>query len=683
MSLNKDFFERKTNITAKVICDSISEQGVRLTTFEIEYPRFIHSELMTHRTLSKNSSSSRAIPIQKMIGQIESNPATPLYWGKTKSGMQADGEIDEQNSAIYYWLECLSDVKKQVNRLSNLSLHKQIPNRLLEPFQMMKVVITGTDWDNFFNLRIHCLSDDTEILTTQGWKLIGNVQEDEEVYSLNMINGTLEKSKVVNTVSKKSLGTAISMKGQSVDLLMSLKHNVVHVEDGVLKKSLAEDLVGKKITVPKSVKTQQVFDETGYDYNEGFITGFALGNGNVYHKKQSGNRGLTVCKGGKKSEVALDKFKSACTVVYPNNKVHTYQRTSTILEIDGKNVYEDFEKLLSDSSIHKELPSNLFEQPLDFLKGVFDGLLYSDGNILNRSGGLKFYTSSKHLADGFQELCLILGYSATVSESNRIGRTSEGIDSLGKPYKITTKNVSYTCHVNLNRNEPTLKQPLEEVQYDGVFKCVTLDTNGTIYVRRNGKAVWTGNCDAQPEICMLAYKIYKAMEESKPIDLKVGEWHLPYVEKYDIPVTYSDLGGYEYETGYHVFHYDKECEHTVEQVLSLEEAIKYSAASCASVSYRTEGMTLEKADKIFDMLIKAEVVHSSPFEHCATPIQESNYEYGVNELHQSTWQDGVTHMNKSGELCSGNLRGWVQYRHTLNNNTCWKFDYNERMKLFE
>ena len=366
----------------------------------------------------------------------------------------------------------------------------------------MKIVITGTDWGNFFNLRIHCLSDDTEILTTRGWKLIGNVQEGEKVYSLNMVNGNLEQSKVVNTISKKSEGTAISMRGQSVDLLMSLKHNVVHVEGGVLKKSLAEDLIGKKITVPKSVKTPQVFDETSYDYSEGFITGFALGNGNVYYKKQSRNRGLTVCKGGKKSEVALDKFKSACKVVYPNNKIHTYQRTSTILELDGKNVYEDFEKLLSDSAIHKELPSNLFEQPLDYLKGLFDGLLYADGNILNRSGGLKFYTSSKHLADGFQVLCLILGYSATVSESDRIGRTSEGIDSLGKPYKITTKNLSYTCHVNLNRNEPTLKQPLEEVQYNGVFKCVTLDKNGTIYVRRNGKAVWTGNCDAQPEICM-------------------------------------------------------------------------------------------------------------------------------------------------------------------------------------
>lgn len=77
-----EFFTRDTNISAKVVCDSISEQGIRLTTFEIEYPCFIHSEVMTHRNLSKNSSSSRAIPITKMLEQIESNMAIPLYWGK-------------------------------------------------------------------------------------------------------------------------------------------------------------------------------------------------------------------------------------------------------------------------------------------------------------------------------------------------------------------------------------------------------------------------------------------------------------------------------------------------------------------------------------------------------------------------------------------------------------------------
>ena len=348
--LNLEFFNRKTNISAKVICDSISEQGIRLTTFEIEYPRFIHSEVMTHRNLSKNSSSSRAIPITKMLEQIESNMAIPLYWGKAKSGMQATEEVDIDDVWWYEekWKFAFDEVSYRIEQLSDNvegkkgfmpPLHKQVPNRLSEPFQMMKVVITGTDFDNFFNLRIH-----------------------------------------------------------------------------------------------------------------------------------------------------------------------------------------------------KE---------------------------------------------------------------------------------------------------------------------------------------------AQPEICMLAYKMYEAMQESKPIKLKAGEWHLPFVN------VGSKFGYIADQT-----------------ILTLEEAIKYSAASCASVSYRTEGMTLEKADKIFDMLIKAEVIHSSPFEHIATPIKkhvcvlkDNDYVFADSEVDLSksvnltynnrTWEDGVTHMNKQGQLCSGNLRGFIQYRHLLPNNTAWKFDYNERMKLFK
>ena len=92
------------------------------------------------------------------------------------------------------------------------------------------------------------------------------------------------------------------------------------------------------------------------------------------------------------------------------------------------------------------------------------------------------------------------------------------------------------------------------------------------------------------------------------------------------------------------------------------------------------------------MLIKAEVIHASPFEHLATPISKEieieNSDYltvgFINKVGDSnTWQQGITHMNKQGELCSGNLRGWVQYRHLLSNNTAWEFDFEERMKLFK
>ena len=77
------------SIKAEIIADSISPKGHRLTTFILEYPRFIHAEVMTHRVFSKNAASSRAIPIEKMIEQIQQNPAMPFWWGKNLSGMQA------------------------------------------------------------------------------------------------------------------------------------------------------------------------------------------------------------------------------------------------------------------------------------------------------------------------------------------------------------------------------------------------------------------------------------------------------------------------------------------------------------------------------------------------------------------------------------------------------------------
>ena len=340
--LNLEFFNRATNITAKVIADSISEAGHRITTFEIEYPRFIHGELMTHRMLSKNSSSSRAIPINKMLEQIESNMAIPVYWGKNKSGMQAVEEVSrfDEVKSVLNWERSYNYTKERILEMVELGLHKQVPNRLSEPFQMMKVVITGTDWDNFFNLRIHP--------------------------------------------------------------------------------------------------------------------------------------------------------------------------------------------------------------------------------------------------------------------------------------------------------------------------------------------------DAQPEICMLAYKMYKAMDDSEPQLLYDGEYHTPYVK------ALRD------ETG-SIFYYDND-----DNYLTLADAIKISAASCASVSYRTEGMTLEKADKIFDMLINAEVIHASPFEHLATPIVENwdktgdTFDVFINKeksknvpRFKDTWEDGVTHMNRNGELCSGNLRGFISYRHQLPNNTNWEFSFDKRMELFK
>jgi len=83
------------SFNASVIADSISDEGIRLTTMQLRYPRFIHAELMTHRVFSRNASSSRAIPVAKMIEDIRRDPAMPIHWGSNKPGMQAGAEINE------------------------------------------------------------------------------------------------------------------------------------------------------------------------------------------------------------------------------------------------------------------------------------------------------------------------------------------------------------------------------------------------------------------------------------------------------------------------------------------------------------------------------------------------------------------------------------------------------------
>lgn len=142
-------------ILTKIVADSLPPHEVRLTTFSLVYPRFIHSEVMTHRALSRNAASSRAIPVKKVLEQIENDPALPIYWGKNQKGMQASEELTgkDKEDALHEILEIRNRTLKGVKRLEEIGLHKQSANRYSEPFQFMQTVITATDWDNLFNLR--------------------------------------------------------------------------------------------------------------------------------------------------------------------------------------------------------------------------------------------------------------------------------------------------------------------------------------------------------------------------------------------------------------------------------------------------------------------------------------------------------------------------------------------------
>jgi thymidylate synthase ThyX len=142
-------------ITARIEADTVSPVGDRITTFVLTYPRFIHSELMTHRAFSRNAASSRAIPIERMIKDVLENPAMPIHWGKNQSGMQAREEVEDVRHAQAEWLHAALRAVDSALRLSRLGIHKQIANRLLEPFAHITTILTGTDWDGFYSQRLH------------------------------------------------------------------------------------------------------------------------------------------------------------------------------------------------------------------------------------------------------------------------------------------------------------------------------------------------------------------------------------------------------------------------------------------------------------------------------------------------------------------------------------------------
>lgn len=155
----------KFKTTIRIIADSISEFGNRMTTFELEYPRIIHAELMTHRVFSRNAMSSRAVPIKKMIEQVVESPARPYEFGKNKAGMQSAGAHDALVGAGYtaeaWWGLAALSASRFAQAFDEAGYHKQVANRLIEPFQMMKTVLTATEFANFFWLRIDGDADPT------------------------------------------------------------------------------------------------------------------------------------------------------------------------------------------------------------------------------------------------------------------------------------------------------------------------------------------------------------------------------------------------------------------------------------------------------------------------------------------------------------------------------------------
>lgn len=141
--------------SCKILADSMNPVGDRVTTFEICFPRIVLAEFNTHRVFSRNSASSRAIPVKKQLERVKKDPFIPVYWGRNQAGMQAAQELTGWRKwlACFLWLRARDIVVLIVRMLVFIDLHKQIANRLLEPWMWHTVIVTATEYENFFGLR--------------------------------------------------------------------------------------------------------------------------------------------------------------------------------------------------------------------------------------------------------------------------------------------------------------------------------------------------------------------------------------------------------------------------------------------------------------------------------------------------------------------------------------------------
>ncbi len=166
-------------ISATSIASSISPQGIRIDTLKLRYPWMIHGELMTHRVFSRNASSNRAVPLAKMLEEARSDDlrAEPVFWGAEQKGMEPGGELSRYDPAGVHkdidnpwsphyqarkaWRTSAMEAARQAEELGRLGTHKSLCNRLLMPFTHANVVVTATEWDNFFGLRLASDADPT------------------------------------------------------------------------------------------------------------------------------------------------------------------------------------------------------------------------------------------------------------------------------------------------------------------------------------------------------------------------------------------------------------------------------------------------------------------------------------------------------------------------------------------
>jgi len=249
-------------ISAKVITDSKNEFGNRITTMVVTMPRIILAEFNTHRMFSRNSTSSRAIPFEKMVKSVEENPFIPIAWQKDHKGMQgveyfSEDDVFNVDKHKWEWLRARDHAISKAKELNNTGVTKQLCNRLLEPFMWHTVIVTATEWENFFALR--CPQYEFNNITYRSWKDVakeGTLDSNaNDLYKLSRNKGQAE-------IHMMALAEAM-WDAYNVSTPKELKAGEWHIPFG-------DNIIGNEITITllKLIPDRHL---TNDDYEKSFI----------------------------------------------------------------------------------------------------------------------------------------------------------------------------------------------------------------------------------------------------------------------------------------------------------------------------------------------------------------------------------------------------------------------------
>lgn len=236
-----------------------------LYTFELEYPRFIHSEFMTHRMFGRCASSSRAVPVERTIDNILIEPWAPLHVYKNCKGMQGKDLVNEEDydSFVELWDDAKYKAINTAYQMIDKGFHKQHINRILEPFTKIKVIVTATEWDNFFKLRlspdadpeIQDLAKAIKAAMDNAWGTLINVHDGRTLPYVSFDEmDAIDDNRVLTLISAARCARVsyLNHDGSKPDILKDL--------------ALAKRLINSGHMTPFEHQCRQVYD-TGFNYN--------------------------------------------------------------------------------------------------------------------------------------------------------------------------------------------------------------------------------------------------------------------------------------------------------------------------------------------------------------------------------------------------------------------------------